>query len=111
MLAAQTDYLLEQWGLWQRIQPQGAIKPHVLGIVVRSGQRCSINDDAACAVDRCVARLKQRDLQLYTLLQMRYIYCMSVNQMAQQLKDNRIAVERRLAGAVGWIDCALHAHL
>jgi len=104
-----TEYLLYQWGLWQIYSYGRATSPmaavmQVAGGVHR-GLEIHITDDEGLRVDRAVAALKARDKDMYALLDLKFIKRYSIKNMELVLREDRRAIERRLAGAISWIDC------
>lgn len=108
-----TEYLLMQWGLWQIYSVGRMTSPmaSVMRIVggVDDGDGIHINDDEGMAVDRAVAALKARDMDLYALIELKFIKRYTNKMIEQVLDKNRFVVERRLAGAISWIDCFLNS--
>jgi Phage antitermination protein Q len=121
-MSTETDYLLVQWGVWQRSRPNTECVSSLL-IVMQLAQSakassCQITDDDALWVDSAVAKLKMRDSYLFNLLWLRYVYGLSLREMVEQLNKsrrrcdlaglNRQLVDKQLTGAVAWIDSALN---
>lgn len=111
-MSSYTDYLLGQWGEWQNNRPGTECKSAMLAVmrlVTPAGcASVQISDDTALDVDRAVARLRMHDSAMYELLRMRYVNRMAVAMIAKQLGNDRRVIDRRLAGAVAWIDACLN---
>lgn len=111
-MSSETDFLLVNWGVWQSSRPSMECKSAMLSVmrlVTPSGcASVQISDDTALMVDRAVARLRMHDRALYELLVLRYVKRFAVAMIARELGDDRRAVDRRLAGAVAWIDACLN---
>lgn len=107
-----TEYLLMQWGLWQIYSVGRASSPmaavmQVAGGVSR-GLEIHINDDEGLAVDRAVAALKARDRDLYAMVDFKFIKRYPNKMIEDVLRLDRRVVERRLAGAICWVDSYLN---
>lgn len=104
-----TEFLLMQWGLWQiytigrTTSPMAAVM-QVVGSTSK-GLDIHITDEQGLMVDRAVAALRARDRDMYQVLELKFIKRYSIKNIELVLQQDRRAVERRLAGAISWIDC------
>lgn len=108
----ETGFLLYQWGLWQMCTIGRTTSPmagvmQVVGGVSR-GLEIHINDDQGLMVDRAVAALKARDKELFQIVELKFLKRYPNKYIEQMLGQNRFVVERRLAGAISWIDCFIN---
>lgn len=109
-----TEYLLRQWGLWQiytigrTTSPMAAAMRIVGG--VNHGLDIHINDEEGLAVDRAVAALRARDKDMFALIELKFIKRYPNRMIEETLNQGRFVVERRLAGAIAWIDCFINSN-
>ena len=113
-MSQSTEFLLEQWGLWQ-VQGVGLGCVCILGAVQpRKGSNgrpaAEIDDTTACRVDRAVAALRARDAEGYAYVQARFKDRLSLAMLAQRLRVSRYVAQRRLESAVHWVDLALRVN-
>lgn len=112
-MSSETDFLLLQWGYWQSGRAEGSCTSPMLVVMDLMDKRApcpvpQIDDDSALLIDRAVARLKLHDRGMFELIWARYVLKMAVAQMAREMGENRKIIDKRLAGAVSWIDCCLN---
>ena len=115
-MSAKTEVLLEQWGAWLRMRPPGCYTSPMLAIMGLAGgvarrTPVEITDDLALQIDRIVARLGQRDRELFCLVVMKFHHCFTERDIVRQYSlinqsISKNTVQMRLRSAIGWIDGA-----
>ncbi len=114
-MVGDTENLLLSWGVWC-MQSSGSCRGYASPMAAvmalkapGSGFGPAMGDEPAMRVDRAVARLKMRSSELYAVLYLRFVSRLGVAMIAKQVGEPRHVVERRLAGAVAWVDSAMAA--
>ena len=116
-MSTETEVLLEQWGAWLRMRPPGcSVSPMlvIMGLAGGVSRRTviEISDDVAMQVDRVVARLGQRDRELFHLIKLRYLEGLTEREIVREYAlinrpVSKNTVTLRLRSALGWIAGAL----
>lgn len=110
------QWYLEQWGLWQRVEANGAkgypspvyallaqniAQPSPLGIVA--------TQDDCMRLDTHIAKLKVRNSTQYQVVFLYYVKSLSVEAIAQALRLKATAVRLMRLQAESWLDGAVFA--
>lgn len=107
-----TPWLLEQWGLWSRVEqnkmgfPKAANFAQFQGGSIRTPE---IHDDLAIAVDRIVKLSCVLNPNYEIAICSRYVKKRTQFQMAKDLHTNRTEAVQILHLAEAWIDGYLHS--
>ncbi|WP_223518322.1 MULTISPECIES: antiterminator Q family protein [unclassified Pseudomonas] len=109
-----TEYLLEQWGLWRM---DGAGIPHYTSPTfalmrqampqVSPSQNYCITDDWAMAIDNAVARLAHRDQQMGDIIWLYYGAKWTMVRVGKYYGISEGKTRELARGGAAWIDCAV----
>lgn len=111
-----TRQMLEQWGQWTRRggdatgteyrSPSLVLLRSMMGSVVGLPD---IPDEVPAKIDRIVARLKQRDTEMYRVLRYYHVDTRTKFAIAKIMRSDRRKVERLLEAGEHWVDGAIEA--
>lgn len=107
-----TPWLLEQWGLWSRVEQNKLGFPGVANFAKYQGgsiRTPEIHDDLAMAVDRIVKLSCLVNPNYETAICSRYVKKRTQTQMAKDLRTNRTEAVQILNMAEAWLDGYLHS--
>ncbi|HBO1241528.1 TPA: antiterminator Q family protein [Pseudomonas aeruginosa] len=108
-----TEYLLEQWGLWRMdgmgvpacVSPAAALMTQAMPMSSPKAYR--ITDEVAVAIDRILARLMVRAPRAGDFVWFYFGAKWPAHRIACQYSIGEAKVREELKLAVGWIDSAL----
>lgn len=105
------------WGQWTRMggnstgteykSPSLILMRAMVGSVVGLP---TVPDEVPCKIDRIVARLKQRDSEMYHVIRHYHVDCRTKHAIAKVMHSDRNRVTRVLEAAEHWIDGVLESH-
>lgn len=109
-----TEYLLEQWGLWRMdgaglpayTSPSLALMREAVAQLSVSKNYC-ITDDWALAIDSAVARLAVRDQQLGDIIWLYYGAKWPMLRVGKTFGISEGKARELTRSGVAWIDCAV----
>lgn len=112
-----TEYLLQEWGVWLRVQagiPRYVSPSFALirdNVCLDQGADPQITDDLAMLIDRLVCRLHARYLEAGIALWNYYRYQgMSYRQLGRLMNVTHVKAQELVTVGVAWIDSALCIH-
>lgn len=109
-----TEYLLEQWGLWRMdgtgipsyISPTLALMRQISAYPSSSKNYC-ITDEWATAIDRAVARLSHRDQQMGDVIWLYYGAKWPMMRVGKHFGISEGKTRELARAGAAWVDCAV----
>ena len=114
-----TDYLLQEWGVWLRVQtglPRYVSPSYALmrdNVQLSGGLTPCITDEAAMTIDRLVGRLNERYEECGIALFNYYRHGWSYRQLSREMSSKlgrpftHVKVQELVTVGAAWIDSAL----
>lgn len=104
--------LLCEWGKWSRGRNELGTKSSMLVVMqlvqpASLGSSPDIGDDDALRVDRAVAQLRQRDAQLFLILDLYFVKCLSMREIESRMRLSKFSAAKVFARACGCVEGAL----
>lgn len=113
-----TRQMLETWGQWTRMggdatgteykSPSLILLRTMIGGIIGMP---TIPDEIPAKIDRIVARLRQRDAEMYLVLRHYYVDTRTKHAIAKVMRSDRNRITRVLEAAEHWVDGVLEAHV
>lgn len=111
-MGGNTEELLQKWGFWSRggagVGYHSSMQTLMRLVGAENCTPVAITDDLALGVDRVVGELKLRSPELFEVVYLRYVSQLGMALIAQRIRQSRHVAEKRLSGAVAWVDAALY---
>lgn len=111
-----TEYMLEQWGLWRMDGRGMPTYTSTLQTLMRdqipqtsSSKSYCITDELACLVDGAVARLTKRDQQMGDFIWMYFGAKWPMLRLGRHYGMSEAKARELVRSGVAWIDCAIEA--
>lgn len=100
--------LLEEYGRWSRLRPEGAYRPPMLLPAFTRGYM--LTDEEGMTADKVVCGMRKRAPKLAQTLIYRFIYRMTYRQIAHEFNMSKYTISKQLDLAISSFRISYEAH-